>query len=187
MAFNGFGVWALAAQLVSAQIVRTVLYPIFVRWVPKLQFSFNVIKEFWSFSIPLLSTSILNVLFNNVYFVLLGKFYPKTAGHFYMANKYSETVNYTFQQILQQSTYPLLVRVQDDNERLIRIHSRLAKTISLLLFPLVFTLIVIAKPLIITLITEKWLASVILFQLLLIANLFTPLYGLNINLLNSKD
>ncbi len=186
MAFNGFGVWALVAQQLSAQIIKTILYPTFVRWMPKLQFSFSVIKEFWNFSIPLLSTSILNVLFNNVYFVLLGKYYPKTVGYFYMANKYSETVNFTSQQILQQSTYPLLVQVQDDNERLIRIHSQLTKTISLLFFPLVFILVVVAKPLIITLITEKWLASVILFQLLLTANLFTPLYVLNINVLNSR-
>ncbi|MHB9056434.1 MAG: lipopolysaccharide biosynthesis protein [Paludibacteraceae bacterium] len=187
MAYKGYGVWALVGQQISNQLIRSILFPVIVKWKPALLFSISVIKEFWSFSIPLLGTTLLNVLFNNIYVILLGKFYPKKkVGYYFQASKYSDTVNLTIQQILFSSTYPLLVQIQDDNERLIRIQSRLVKTISLIFFPLIAVLIVIAKPLFIVLITSKWIESIVLFQLLLIANLFTPIYSLNTSLLNAK-
>ena len=187
MAYKNFGVWALVGQQLSNQLIRTILFPIVVRWKPIRRFSVNVIKDFWGFSIPMLGTTLLNVVFNNIYVVLLGKYYPKkVVGYFFQANKYSDTVNVAFQQILLSSTYPLLVQIQDDNERLRRIQSRLINTISLIFFPLVAVLIVVAKPLILVLITDKWIASVVFLQLLLIANIFNPIYNLNISLLNSK-
>jgi O-antigen/teichoic acid export membrane protein len=45
---------------------------------------------------------------------------------------------------------------------------------------------VAAQPIVVTLITEKWLPSVILLQLLLLANLFTPMFTININVLNAQ-
>ena len=52
-------------------------------------------------------------------------------------------------------------------------------------FPLVVFLIVAAEPIIVTLISEKWLPSVVLLQLLLLANIFNPQYTININILNA--
>lgn len=187
LAYRGYGVWALVWQQLTSQIIRTILLIIIVRWKPAGKFSFRVISNFWNFSIHILGTSILNAVFNNIYNVLLGRFYSKeTVGYYTQAGRYSDTVNSSLQQVLFSSTYPILVQIKDDKERLIRIHRRLVKSISLIFFPLIVTLIVTAQPLIITLVTEKWILSVLLFQLLLIANFFNPLYVLNINLLNSR-
>jgi teichuronic acid exporter len=46
------------------------------------------------------------------------------------------------------------------------------KTLSLIIFPLMFGMILIAKPLFIVLITEKWLASVPIFQILCVSGIF---------------
>ena len=46
--------------------------------------------------------------------------------------------------------------------------------------------IVAAEPIVVTLITEKWLPSVVLLQLLLFANLFSPMFTININILNAQ-
>jgi len=186
-AFKGFGVWALVWQQVSSQFLRAILFPILVHWRPIKTFSFNVIKEFWSFSIHMLGTSTLNVVFNNLYTILLGRFYPfQQVGYYTQANKLSETVNAASQQILMSGTYPLLVQIQHDTERLTRVFRRLTKSVSLLVFPLIAVLIAIAKPFIIVLISEKWLFSVVLFQLLLIANFFGALYSLNVSVLNAR-
>jgi O-antigen/teichoic acid export membrane protein len=187
LAMKGAGVWALVVQQISYHIFRLILFFIVRKWRPVFAFSFSVIKEFWTFSIHLLGTSVLNIIFNNLYLVLIGKFYPlKQVGFYTQANKLSETVNYSFQQILQGGTYPLLVQIQNDEERYRRVYRTMIHTISIFIFPFIFTLITVSKPLILILLTEKWSATIPLFQLLCLANIFTPFYGLNISVLNSR-
>lgn len=187
MAINGYGVWAVVGQQVSFQFIRVILFPLFSHWTPIICFSKEVIKEHWGFSIRILGTSTLNVIFNYVYMVLIGRFYPlQQVGYYSQATKLGEIVNGATQQILQNGTFPLFSQIQNENERLVRVFRRLTKTISLVVFPMIAVLIAVAKPFIITLITEKWISAVILFQLLLIANFFTPQYTLNISILNSK-
>ncbi len=187
LAINGFGVWSLVYQQISYHFFRLVLFYFIRKWKPSLMFSVAVIKEHWNFSIHLLGTSLLNVFFNNIYIVLIGKFYPlKQVGYYTQANKLSETINYSFQQILQGASFPLLVQIQDDDERYRRVYRKMNEIISLFIFPLIFTLIIIAEPLIITLLSEKWKASVVFFQILCLANIFNPFFGLNTSVLNSR-
>jgi len=187
LAFLGYGVWSLVAQQIGFHVIRLFIFPIFVRWKPTFKFSFEIIKEVWSFSFKLLGTNILNVIFNQVYTVLIGRFFSlQQVGFYYQANKLSETVNGTAQQVIQNSTFPLFAKIQDDNTRLLRIYRQLTKSISWIVFPMSGFILAASYPLIITLLSEKWRPAVELFQLLILANVFTPLYLLNISLLNSK-
>ena len=187
LAFLGYGVWALVAQQIGFHLIRLFIFPIFVRWKPTLKFSFEIIKEVWSFSFKLLGTNILNVIFNQLYTVLLGRFFSlQQVGYYFQANKLSETVNGTAQQVILNSTFPLFTKIQDDDARLLRIYRQLTKSISWIVFPMSGFILAASYPLIITLLSEKWRPAVELFQLLILANIFMPLYLLNISLLNSK-
>lgn len=187
LAFNGFGVWALVAQQVLFHFFRMISLHFFVRWKPKLQFSFKVIREFWSFSINLMGTSILNVIFSYIYVLILGKYYQKSdVGLYTQANKLNETTNTSFMMILVGSTYSLLVKIQNEDERFRRIYREIVKKTSIITFPIMLVLIVVAHPLIFVLLTEKWILAVPYFQMLCLATLFGPLYTLNINALNAR-
>lgn len=187
MAVNGFGVWSLVFQQLSLHIFKLFVFPFFFRWKPTKEFSFSTIKGLSGFSLPLLGQTSLNVIFNNIYVLLMGKFYSiQQVGFFTQANKYSETVNSATQNILFTGTFPIFSQIQDDQPRLLRIYRKLTNSVSMVVFPLVAFLFVAAHPLIITLIKEKWEFSVVLFQILIVANLFTPLYTINVNLLNAR-
>lgn len=187
LAVFSFGVWALVAQQVLYHFFRMVSLHIFVRWKPQLIFSFKVIKEFWSFSIHLLGTSVLNVIFNNLYILVLSRFYPiKHVGYYSQANKLNETFNFSFQAILVGSTYSLFAQIQNDDVRFRRIFREIAQKTSIVTFPIMLVLIAIAQPLIFVLLSEKWLPAVPFFQILCLASLFSPLYTLNINALNAR-
>lgn len=187
LAIKGFGVWALVAQQLCFHIFKSIITPLFSKWKPRLEFSVNAIKDLWGFSIPLLGQTTLNVIFNNIYYVLIGRFFPiSEVGYFTQANKYSETVNAATQSILHSSTFPIFSKIQDNTERLRAMYRKLTTSIIMISFPVVALLIVVAEPLIVTLISEKWLPSVPLFQLLIFANLFSPIYLININLLNAR-
>jgi O-antigen/teichoic acid export membrane protein len=187
MAFMGYGVWALVAQQLGFHCIRFLMFPFFIKWRPSFSYSFKIIEELWSFSIRLMGTNMLNVLFGQVYTVLFGRFFSfQQVGFYYQANKLSETINGTTQQVIQNATYPLFSKIQEDDSRMLRIYRQLTKSISFIIFPFNAFLIVIAYPLLITILSLKWKPSVELFQLLIIANFFNPLYLLNISLLNSR-
>jgi len=187
LALLHYGVWALVTQQVSFHLFRMIFYYFFNKWSPKLLFSFQVIREFWSFSIHLLGTSLLNVIFNNLYMLLLSKFYPiKQVGFYSQGKKLSETFNSGFQTILVGSTYSLFTQIQNDDKRFLRIFREIAQKTSIITFPIMLVLIAIANPFIYVLLTSKWMMSVPYFQLLCLAALFEPLYGLTINALNSR-
>ena len=186
-AFLHYGVWALVIQQVSFQFFRMIAYHFIVKWRPKLLFSFKVIREFWSFSIHILGTSLLNVIFNNIYILILGKFYQKRdVGYYTQANKLSETFNFSFQQILLGGTYSMFSQIQDDDDRFRRILREISKKASIISIPVMFVFIAVAKPFIFVLLSAKWLPSAPYFQLLCIASLFTPFYSLNISALNAR-
>jgi O-antigen/teichoic acid export membrane protein len=130
---------------------------------------------------------VLNVLFNNLFVFLIGKYYStKQTGYYSQSNKLSETFNFSFQAILVGSTYNLFTQIQHDNERFRRIFREIATKVSVVTFPVMISLIAMAKPLIFTLLGDKWLPSEHYFQLLCLASLFGPLYTLNINALNAR-
>lgn len=187
LAIMQYGVWALVAQQVLYHFFRMICFHLFVKWKPKALFSFKVIREFWGFSIHLLGTSILNVLFNNLYVLLLSRYYPiRQVGYYSQANKLSETFNFSFQAILVGSTYSLFAQIQDQDERFRHVFRQIVQKISIVTFPIMLVLIAIAKPFIFVLLSEKWMEAVPFFQLLCLASLFAPLYVLNINALNAR-
>ncbi len=187
IAILDYGVWALVAQQVLYHFFRMIFFHIYVKWKPQRLFSFDVIRKFWKFSIHLLGTSVLNVIFNNLYILLLGKFYPlKQVGLYSYANKLNETFTFSFQSILVGSTYSLFAQIQNDDDRFRRIFREIARKTSIITFPIILVLVAIAHPFIVVLLTEKWILAVPFFQLLCLASLFNPLYSLNVSALNSR-
>lgn len=186
VALYGYGVWALVAQQVSFQFFRAIIIQFFVKWHPRFMFSFAIIRNFWSYSMNLLGTSILNNIFNYIYILVLGKFYPKQdVGLFYQANKLNETTNFSFQVILG-STYSVFVKIQDDAERFVRVFRALVQQSSIVIMPGMLLLTAIAEPFIYTLLKDKWLPAVPYFQMLALASIFNPLYSLIISALNAR-
>lgn len=187
MAFMHYGVWSLVAQQVLFHFFRMIAYQMIVKWRPKLLFSFSVIREFLGFTLPILGTALLNVVFNNLYVFILGKYYQKKdVGYYTQANKLSETFNFSFQQVLLGGTFSMFSQIQDDDQRFKRILREITRKASIVSIPVMLVFIAIAHPFVYVLLSSKWLPSAPYFQLLCLASLFTPFFGLNISALNAR-
>ncbi len=185
MAIYGYGVWALVVQQTSYHFFRMILFHIFIKWKPKLMFSWNILKSYASFSVHMLGSSLLTVLFNNVYTFILGKLYPvKEVGFYTQGNKMSDTVNFTFLAILS-TTYNLFAKIHNQIERVARILRTINQKVSIITLPLIIFMIIIAKPMFFLLFGAKWLDAVPYFQIICLANLFAPLYQINIHAINA--
>lgn len=119
MAYNGYGVWALVYQSLLYAIFNTLFYWIFNSWRPLFKFDIRPIRQMFSFSINLLITNVIIVLFNNIYTLLIGKFYPLAQVGFYnQAKRLQEIPSQTLTSIVQRVSYPILSKLQGQNENL---------------------------------------------------------------------
>ncbi|MDD3195008.1 MAG: lipopolysaccharide biosynthesis protein [Paludibacter sp.] len=186
-AFLGAGVWSLIVQQSVNHLLKMVLLRSAVRWKPSGMLEFRVIRELWKFSLNILFTSLVNILFNNLFIIILGRSYPKAeVGQFAQGNKLSETFSYTFQAIFAGSTFALFSQVQNDIPRFGRILGEMIRRTSLVTIPIICVLIASAFPLITVIWTEKFQPAVIYFQLMSLASILTPFYVMNINALNAR-
>ena len=81
---------------------------------------------------------------------------------------------------------PLFAQIADDNERQLRVFRKMLRFTSFISFPAMLGLSLVAPELITIAITEKWLPSARILQLLAISGAFLPIITLYSNLLISK-
>ncbi len=172
MAYCGWGIWALVSQGVLLSLIRSLVLWIISSWRPSMSFRANTLKELFPFGSKLLIAGIINVLFNNIYTLIIAKFFNVAqVGYYNQANKYQDIPNGIIASTFRSTIMPALAEVSDDNERAKRVLTKVIKTAAFFGFPICVCLIVVGEPLLVILISEKWLPSVILFKILSIAGL----------------
>lgn len=187
LAYRGFGVWSLAIQSVTSAIFRTVLLWFFNKWRPSLVFSFAALKSMFAFGSKLLFSGLLDTIFRNIYLVVIGKIFTATDLGFYSrAKSCTQLSTENLTSSISRVTFPVFSSIQDDNSRLKRGVQKALNTLNFLNFPMMIGLLVTAKPLVLVLLTEKWLPCVPYLQLLCFVGLLYPLHVINLNVLKAK-
>lgn len=180
MAKMGFGVWSLVAQYMLSAAIPAVAFWIYVKWRPKWLFSWKSFNELFSFGSYMFLTDLLNHVGHQIQGLLIGKFYnASTMGYYSKAISTEKLASTSISKIMGQVTYPLYAEVQDNPETLGRIIKKLTMTLSYITFPLMFVLLLCAKPIFVLLYTERWISSVPYFQVLCIAGLAYSLQSVN--------
>jgi len=114
--------------------------------------------------------------------VLIGKYYgAESIGYYLRAKQLQDLPSISITEITQKVTFPILSTIQNDNERLAQTFKKIIGFTSFVVIGLMFLLMTIAKPLIIILLTKKWLPSVELFQILCFAGIWLPINFMSMN------
>ena len=186
-AYRGMGVWALVAQTLSSAIVMTVMTLALVRWMPKLVFSKESFRRLFSYSSKLLAASFISVVYDNAYPMVIGKrFTAADVGQYTRAGQFPGVANNTITSALNRVAFPVLSQIQDDNERLLRVYEKYIQLSCFLIFPMLLWLCGSARPLVVFLLTDKWLECVPLMQILCFSLLANGITTINLNLLYVK-
>ncbi|MBR2151553.1 MAG: lipopolysaccharide biosynthesis protein [Prevotella sp.] len=180
MAYQGFGVWALVAQHILTAAIPAIAFWFYVKWRPQLVFSWQSLRELFSFGFYMFLTHMLNQFGRQIQGLLIGKFYnPATMGYYSRAQSTERLASLSISQVLTQVTYPLYAELQDDKSRLSDTIRKLTISLSYITFPLMFILLLCAKPLFVLLYSERWIDSVPYFQFLCLSGLAYCLQGVN--------
>ncbi|MDD2475458.1 MAG: lipopolysaccharide biosynthesis protein [Dysgonamonadaceae bacterium] len=175
MAWKGFGVWSLVAQNVVYSFFRSLFLWLYSSWRPEWVFSMSKLKTFFAFSNKLLASGAIGAIFNNIYPSIIAMFYPmQQVGFYTQAYKYQDTPFSVLSDTFRSVSMLVLSEINDQTKRLHRVVSKLMKTMSFLSFPIAFILILIAEPLFVNVFGEKWLPSVLYFQILCLGGAMSP-------------
>ena len=174
MALAGWGAWALVWQAIILAAVKAAILWSTGKWVPLLKMSWSSLRSFFRVGSGMMGGSFLNILFRNIYTIIIGH----RAGilplsYYTQADKWSTMGISSLSAMLTQSFLPALSEYQDDEKKFASSTAKMNRLTAYILFPVTTLLIVSAGALFHTLFETKWDDSVILFQLLLFRGVFT--------------
>lgn len=187
MAYSGMAYWGLATQTITYNLMVTLISWWLSGWKPSLQITMQPVREMFGFSSKMLLTNIFNHINNNIFSLLLGKFYTKSeVGQYNQANKWNLMGASTITGMVQGVAQPVFVEVGTDRQRLANVFSSMLRFTCFISFPVMFGLSLIAPEFIVVLITEKWLPSASIMRMLCIGGAFVPVATLYFNLIISQ-
>lgn len=187
MAYTGYGVWALIISGLVAGITGQIITISIVRWYPKTGWSKESFRYLWDYGNKIMASSLINTVYNNITPIIVGKFFSMDElGVYNRARGYASLPSSHLHGVVSSVSFPVLSKIQNDDERLINNYRRMIKVSGFITFPLMMLLSALARPLIITMITAKWEACIILLQIICFSKMWYPIHALNLNILQIK-
>jgi len=187
MAYNGYSVWSIVVQQLANLGLIAICLWIFSKWKPIKAYSWKSFRELFSFGSKMLVSGLLDTIYKNIYLIVIGRIFKASdLGYYTRSHQFSDFASSNISGIIQRVSYPVLCTIQNDDEHLSTVYRRLLRTSVFIIFPLMMGLAAIAQPLIVTLLTDKWLFSATLLVPLCFAGMWYPVHALNLNLLMVK-
>ena len=176
MAYHGYGVWALVVQNISNQAFTTLIMWFTVRWRPIMVFSTERFKALFNYGWKIFGANFITALFVNARKLVIGKFFaPASLAYYEKGDHLPLMVMSNIFTSVQTILFPTFSESQDNRPRVKAMMRRSTKMSCFFIYPLMIWMIVAAKPLVVFLLTEKWLPAVEFVQILCVANFFRPI------------
>lgn len=185
-AIKGFGVWSLIIQYSLQLLIGSIVFCIYVRWIPQFEFSLSRGKSLYSFGWKIMCSNLLNRGYGEIYNLVIGKVFSTTVLGFYNRGKVvPSAIENGLTSVVITVLFPFFSRQQNDIEKT---RTQMDKCIRIMMFivaPVFLGLAAVADPLIRLLLTEKWIKIVPIFQVLCLGLLFQPISHINTTVINS--
>ena len=119
MAYTGLGVWSLVALTLIKYATNSILLWYWNKWKPALLFSKKSFKELFSFGSNLLVSGLIDTIYRNIYYVIIGKYFTAVElGYYTRAEQFQSLPSANLQGIIGRVSYPVLSTLQHDLPKL---------------------------------------------------------------------
>ena len=173
LAYKGFGVWALIIIQILTALISTLLLWIFEGFFLRLQFSRASFKELYAFGVNTTAASLLNTGFDNVYQLVLAKYFSLAqTGYFYQAKKLQDVPGGIINMVTQSVVFPSLAKLQDDKVAFTKAYNKITLYFLVMLGFISTFVYVYSEPIVYLLYGKEWAGAVFYMQLLTIASFF---------------
>ena len=182
MAYLGFGVWALVAQMLFNNLVDTIILWITVKWRPKKVFSFDRFKGLFSYGWKLLVSSLIDTVYNDLRQLIIGKRYLDTdLAQYNQGKKFPMYLVTNINASIDSVLLPTMSEVQDNKPAIKSMTRRAIKTSTYIMMPFMVGLAVCAYPLVHIILGDEWLPCVPFLRIFCFSYAFYPIHTANLN------
>lgn len=186
-AYIGWGVWALVVQTLSNNFFTAFFFGIIAKWKPLWVFSRDSFRKLFAFGSKLLASGLLQTVYLNLYSLVIGKWYNAAdAGFYNRASSISQYSGINLIQVITRVLYPLQCVHQDDDDWLVATFPKFLRITCFCVFPTMACVAILSKPLVLIILSERWLPCARLISILCMAYIWSPIGMLNNHLINSK-
>lgn len=188
MALTGFGIWSLVGQRVSMMAAKAAMLWWKSNWRPRSAQRSSSLREMAPYSLRLMTTDIINSLYNNIAQLFIGNIYSGSVlGYFNQAQKLKDMpVNSTMQSV-QSVTFPALSKIGDNDVKFSEGYRRVVMLTAFVMFPIMAGLIATAEDIYTLLLKPRWHPAIPYFRILCIAGFFYPIAVVAYNILKVKS
>jgi len=187
LALTGFGLWALVISGLFSGILGLSLTWYVVRWYPKTGWSKTSFKYLWGYGNKIIGSYLIGNIYENIAPVIIGKYMsPFDLGIFNRAQNYASMPSKNLTGTIQSVSFPVISKIQDDEVTLALTYRKLLRSTAFVVFPTMMLLSALSRPLVITMVTIKWEACIILLQIMCFSMMWYPIHAINLNLLMVK-
>lgn len=187
LAILGYGVWALVMQTLIFYGIQCILLWTIDKWRPRFHFDLKAFKQLFNYGYKLLSASLLEIAFQNLYTLIIGKQFSQfTLGIFSQSRRLTDVPANTASSIVQQVIFPLFSKIQHNDEEIKHRFAQSLRLLSFFIFPTMFFLAVISKPIVFIFLTAKWADAIPFMQVFFITNMLLCIHIANLNILKIK-
>lgn len=167
LAIKGFGVWSIVWGAIVHNIMLSALVWKVSPWRPKWMFHLKSFRELFSFGLNVMGANLVNYTRANIDQLIVGKCLGSSAlGIYSMAFNLAVTPIKKTTSIITKVLFPAFSRIQTDNQRIQQAYLKIITYVSIISFPALTLLFIIAPEFIKVVFGEKWIAAVVPFRIL---------------------
>lgn len=185
-ALKGFGVWALVIQQLCDVFLMCVFMWFTVKWRPKFEFSLERVKGLLSFGWKFASAVLLNTLYANGLNLITGKIYsPTSLGYLSRGELFPLAIVANINTAIQSILFPTLSSVQTDVSAVKYMIRKTIVSSTFVIFPIMTILFVLAEPVVLVVLGEKWLPCVPFVRIFCFTYSLWPIHTSNLTAINA--
>lgn len=179
-AWYGMGVWALVVQSLSSRLFIGLGFWFVSSYRPKWRFSKKSFHEMFSFGSWVLFSSLVRTFFDNIYVFAIGKYFPVSQLGFYAKAKQLSGMSINqLGSAVGSVSFPVYASLQGDMEKFRNAMRKFIQHTMFFVIPLIVFFLVLAEPIIILLLTNKWAPMVPFLQVICVSSIFYPINQIN--------
>lgn len=173
LAINNFGAWSLVILQLSRDLITTTLFWIFAGGNGPWLFDLRSLKYHYKFGINTTLSSLLESVFDNIYQIILGKwFFIAQTGLYYQAKKLQDIPISVINKLTQTVIYSVLSKIHDDKTKFTRIYQQIIALMIIFVGFITLTLLVFAQDIILILLGDQWVKGTFYLRVLSVVGYF---------------
>lgn len=175
-AIMGFGVWALVIQLLSKSTLQFLLMMFQCHWLPNFRFSRDSFRGMYKYSFAIFGTSCISKVTDQGISLIIARILtPYSLGIFTRGNQFATLAGTSLGTIFSTVLFPVFSAKKNDAMQFQSLMRKMVEYQGAFIIPIFLFLAVLSKPIVIILLTEKWIDVVPILQILCIGRVLSTI------------